>query len=73
MQQQLLSEVAGTVWKVLRQVGDTVQDGEEIAIIESMKMEIPVSAPAAGTLVALAVAEGDVVAEDQLLATVEIA
>lgn len=71
MKQELLSDVAGTVWKVLRQVGDQVQAGDEVAIIESMKMEIPVSAPSAGTLVALSLAEGDVVAEGQVLGTIE--
>ena len=64
------SQVAGTVWKVECQAGATVADGDTILIIESMKMEIPVDAPGAGTLRELLVAEGDTVAEGQVLAVV---
>lgn len=64
------SQVAGTVWKVERPVGAAVADGDTILIIESMKMEIPLDAPAAGTVHELLVAEGDTVAEGQVLAVV---
>ena len=64
------SQVTGTVWKVERQAGANVADGETILIIESMKMEIPVDAPAAGVLHELLVAEGDAVTEGQVLAVV---
>ncbi len=64
------SQVTGTVWKVERQAGATLADGETILIIESMKMEIPVDAPVAGTLHELLVAEGDAVTEGQVLAVV---
>lgn len=64
------SQVTGTVWKVERQTGAALADGETILIIESMKMEIPVDAPAAGTLHELLVAEGDAVTEGQVLAVV---
>lgn len=64
------SQVTGTVWKVERQTGATLADGETILIIESMKMEIPVDAPAAGVLHELLVAEGDAVTEGQVLAVV---
>jgi biotin carboxyl carrier protein len=62
------SQVSGTVWKVECQTGATVADGDTILIIESMKMEIPVDAPGAGTLRELLVAEGDTVTEGQVLA-----
>lgn len=42
------SEMAGTVWKVLVNEGDTVEIGQEVVIIESMKMEIPVESEVAG-------------------------
>jgi acetyl-CoA carboxylase biotin carboxyl carrier protein len=67
---KLESQVTGTVWKLERQVGDVVAAGDTVLIVESMKMEIPIDAPAAGTLQALHVAEGDSVSEGQVLAIV---
>ena len=49
------SEVTGNVWKILLEVGADVAEGDVIMILESMKMEIPVEAPAAGKLVELKV------------------
>jgi len=65
------SEVQGNVWKVLVTAGDEVNAGEVLMIIESMKMEIPVEAPAAGRVQALKVQPEDAVAEDQLLVVLE--
>lgn len=64
------SLVTGTVWKLERQAGDLVSKGETILIVESMKMEIPIDAPAAGTLRELLVVEGEGVSEGQVLAVV---
>ena len=64
------SLVTGTVWKLERQPGDLVAAGDTILIVESMKMEIPIDAPAAGTLRELLVAEGQSVSEGQVLAVV---
>lgn len=64
------SEVAGNVWKVMMSAGDKVNEGDVIMILESMKMEIPVEAPADGTLEQVLVAPEDQVEEDQLLAVV---
>ena len=50
------SEVTGNVWKVLLEAGATVEAGDVIIILESMKMEIPVEATVAGTLVEVLVA-----------------
>ena len=61
------SHVSGTVWKIVAQVGDPLAAGDTVLVIESMKMEIPVEAPTAGTLVKLLVAEGDAVTEGQVL------
>ena len=63
----LESHVSGTVWKIERQIGDRLAAGDTVMVIESMKMEIPVEAPTAGTLVKLLVAEGDAVTEGQVL------
>ena len=65
------SEVTGNVWKVLLETGAAVSEGDVILILESMKMEIPVEAPVAGTLVEICVVPEDQVAEDQVLAIVE--
>jgi acetyl-CoA carboxylase biotin carboxyl carrier protein len=65
------AEVAGTVISILSKAGDSLAEGDTLALIEAMKMEIPVAAPSAGTLVELRIAEGDVVAEDAVLAIIE--
>lgn len=67
----VVSPVVGTVWKIQVAVGDTVADDDDVMILESMKMEIPVEAEASGVISAIHVAEGDQIAEGQLLATVE--
>lgn len=64
----LLSEVTGTVWKIEAPVGTRVAEGDTVVIVESMKMEIPVTAPRAGVVLEIHVAEGEVVAEDQSVA-----
>ena len=67
-QHRIESLVTGTVWKLERQAGDTLAEGDTILIIESMKMEIPIDAPANGVLRELLVAEGESVQEGQVLA-----
>ena len=61
---EIEAEIAGTVWKIEKAVGDRVKEEEVLLILESMKMEIPVESPVAGTVAELLVAEGDAVAED---------
>ena len=65
------TEVTGNVWKVLCQVGDRVETEQELVILESMKMEIPVEAPQAGTVKTLNVSEGDAVDEGQIILVLE--
>ena len=64
------SDVAGRVWKVLAKAGDRVAAEDTLVILESMKMEIPVVAPCAGTVTSILVREGEEVAEDQEIAVV---
>lgn len=71
MSVEVRSEITGKVWKIETKVGDTVAEEDEIMIIESMKMEIPVLSPGAGRIVEFKVAEGDSVEEDQVLAILE--
>ncbi len=64
-------ESGGTVWKVLVREGDSVEAGQELFIMEVMKMEVPYTAPVAGKLTALHIAEGDVVEEGLVAAQIE--
>lgn len=60
-----------SVWKVVAKEGDTIDAGETIVILESMKMEIPVVAEVAGTITKLHVQEAQPVEEDDPVADVE--
>jgi acetyl-CoA carboxylase biotin carboxyl carrier protein len=57
------AHITGTVWKINVKVGDAVAEGETIAILESMKMEMPVESPAAGTVSAVLAKEGTSIEE----------
>ena len=65
------SEVTGIVWKVEVSVGDTVEKGDVLMILESMKMEIPVEATEAGTVAELLVHAEELVEVDQVVAVIE--
>ncbi len=70
MAQEVRADMVANVWKVVVSEGDTVADGDTLVILESMKMEIPVTAESDGTISALHVAEGDVVQEGDLIAVI---
>jgi acetyl-CoA carboxylase biotin carboxyl carrier protein len=61
------SPVAGSVWKIEVSVGDTVEEGDEVIILESMKMEIPAESEGPGTVAAILCEEGQSVEEGQAL------
>ncbi len=63
--------LAGNIWEVLVNVGDTVEEDDELVIIEALKMENPVYAPADGTVKEIKVSKGDVVEEDDVLIILE--
>jgi acetyl-CoA carboxylase biotin carboxyl carrier protein len=65
------AEMVANVWKVLVAAGATVAEGDTLVILESMKMEIPVVAPQAGTVTTVNVVEGGVVQEGDVIAVVE--
>jgi len=65
------SEVAGTVYEVLCAVEGSVAAGQDLLVIESMKMEVGVAAPVAGRVLRLLVAPGESVAADQPLVALE--
>ncbi|MEV6968876.1 biotin/lipoyl-binding carrier protein [Hamadaea sp. NPDC051192] len=70
MADEIRAEMVANVWKVVAAEGDQVADGDTLVILESMKMEIPVMAESDGTLTRLAVNEGDVVQEGDLIAVI---
>jgi acetyl-CoA carboxylase biotin carboxyl carrier protein len=65
------SEIAGNVWKIQTKPGDKVEAEGELMILESMKMEIPVLSPKAGVVKEIRVAEGEAIAEGQLVAIID--
>lgn len=68
---EVKSVVTGSVWKIEATVGQRLEPGDTIMILESMKMEIPVIAEDGGVLKELRVAEGASVAENDVVAVVE--
>jgi biotin carboxyl carrier protein len=65
------ADMGANVWKVLVAAGDAVAADQVLAILESMKMEIPVESPAAGTVAEVLIAEGQTIAEDQPMFRIE--
>jgi biotin carboxyl carrier protein len=68
--EELRAEMMANVWKVVAGEGDAVSNGDTVVILESMKMEIPVTAGSEGTVTKLAVSEGQVVQEGELIAEI---
>jgi biotin carboxyl carrier protein len=69
--EEIRAEMVANVWKIVVNVGDSVSDGDTLVILESMKMEIPVITEVDGTVASIAVEEGSVVQEGDLIATIE--
>ena len=67
---KVVTEVAGRICALPVKVGGHVGDGDDIAFVEAMKMEIPVTSPAAGKLTSILVKIDEMVAEGQVLAIV---
>jgi len=68
---EVKAELVGNLWKITTEVGQQVEEDDPIMILESMKMEIPVLSPIAGTIKEFLVKEGDVVQEGQTVAIIE--
>ncbi len=66
------TEITGNVWKILKKVGEKVEEDEPILILESMKMEIPVSAPEDGVITEILTKEEDTVTEGAVVARIEV-
>ena len=65
------AHITGTVWKVEVAVGDTIEEGDTVVILESMKMEMPVEAEDEGTVKEILVSEGQSVSEGDPLVVLE--
>jgi len=68
--EEVRAEMVANVWKVVVSQGDSVEEGDTLVILESMKMEIPVVTESSGTVSELKVAEGDVVQEGDVIAVI---
>ena len=68
---EITASMAGNLWKVLVKVGDTVEDGQDVVILESMKMEIPIAADFGGKVVEVRAEEGGFVNEGDVLVVIE--
>lgn len=68
---EIRAQMAGNIWKINVQPGQTIDYGDEVIIMESMKMEIPVEADEAGVVREIRVAENDTVDEGDVLIILE--
>jgi acetyl-CoA carboxylase biotin carboxyl carrier protein len=65
------AHITGTVWKVEAQIGDDLEEEDIVMILESMKMEMPIEAPADGTLTEILVKPNESVQEGQVVARMD--
>ena len=65
------AEIVANVWKLVASVGDEVAVGDVLAVLETMKMEIPVNAGVSGTVTEIRVVEGQIVQEGDVIAVIE--
>jgi urea carboxylase len=68
---EVRAEITANVWQVRTEVGAVVAEGDELVILESMKMEIPVAAPSAGTVAEVRVAPDDNVQEGDVVVVLD--
>jgi acetyl-CoA carboxylase biotin carboxyl carrier protein len=68
---EVLAHITGTVWKIEAPAGTEVSEGDAVVVLESMKMELPVEAPCAGTVTDVRVREGQPVQEGAVVAVIE--
>jgi acetyl-CoA carboxylase biotin carboxyl carrier protein len=71
MMSQVMATMAGNVWKILVNAGEQVDEGQDVVILESMKMEIPIAAEEAGKVKEIKVQEGDFVNEGDVIIELE--
>jgi acetyl-CoA carboxylase biotin carboxyl carrier protein len=64
---EVQAHITGTVWKIEVALGDSVEEGDTVVVLESMKMEMPVEAEDAGTVTEIRCTEGQAVSEGDTL------
>jgi biotin carboxyl carrier protein len=69
---EAVAPIVASVWKLDVAVGDRVVEGQQLAVLESMKMEIPVVAPVAGEIIDLPAAIGQIVQEGEPVAVIAV-
>ena len=68
---EIEAHITGTVWKIEVSIGDTIEEGDTVVILQSMKMEMPVEAEDEGTVKEILVSEGQSVSEGDTLVVLE--
>lgn len=68
---EITAPMSGKMWKILVNVGDSISEDDEVAILEAMKMEIPVVSPGDGTIKEIKVKEGDAVEAEAVIMILE--
>lgn len=71
MPEEIKAHITGVVFEITARPGDTVQAGDPVVVLESMKMEIPVEAPRAGAVREILVTEGQTVQEGDTMALLD--
>jgi acetyl-CoA carboxylase biotin carboxyl carrier protein len=71
MPEEIKAHITGVVFQIVARPGDAVAEGDAVIVLESMKMEIPVEAPRAGSLREIRVQEGQTVQEGETVAVLE--
>ncbi len=68
---EITAPMSGKMWKILVNVGDKIGEDDEVAILEAMKMEIPVVSPADGTVKEIKVKEGEPIEAESVIMILE--
>ena len=68
---EIKTQIRAIVWKIVKKEGDKVKIDDEIILLESMKMEIPILSEFNGRIKSIEVSEGDEIDEGQIVATIE--
>jgi len=68
---EITAPMSGKIWKILVKVGDSISEDDEVAILEAMKMEIPVVSPTDGTVKEIKVKEGEAIEAEGVIMVLE--